>query len=55
MTSPHRPLAFFVRFDDPADRELLHLIPFLEIVSRAPDVRTVVKEKFRMRERVNRS
>lgn len=39
-------------YDDDHDRELLHLLPFLESLADADDVRPLIKSKFRMHERV---
>jgi CTD small phosphatase-like protein 2 len=40
-------------YDDDDDDELLKLIPFLEDVARADDVRPLIREKFKLRELVD--
>lgn len=41
-------------FDDPADRELMYLLPFLEELRRADDVRPLIRERFRLHERIGK-
>ncbi len=41
-------------YDDPADQELLKLLPFLEQLVHAEDVRPAIRSKFRMRELIDR-
>jgi len=40
-------------FDDPEDRELLNMLPFLETIKSVPDVRPLIQAKFRLQEFVN--
>lgn len=40
-------------FDDPYDRELLNLIPFLQVLKDTRDVRPYIRQRFRLREYVN--
>lgn len=42
-------------FDDPNDSELLHLIPFLETLQHAQDVRPLIRDKFKLHRRVEDS
>jgi CTD small phosphatase-like protein 2 len=39
-------------FDDPTDRELLNLLPFLRILAHADDVRPLIRNKFKLYEKV---
>ena len=39
-------------FEDSADRELLNLLPFLEQLVDVDDVRPLIREKFKLYERV---
>jgi CTD small phosphatase-like protein 2 len=39
-------------FEDPEDTELLHLIPFLEGLADVPDVRPIIREKFKLHEKI---
>jgi len=39
-------------FDDPSDRELLNLLPFLNILANADDVRPLIRNKFKLYEKV---
>ncbi|KAJ3683558.1 hypothetical protein LUZ60_013785 [Juncus effusus] len=39
-------------FDDPNDKELLHLLPFLESLAGVQDVRPLIAQKFNLREKV---
>jgi NLI interacting factor-like phosphatase len=39
-------------FDDPNDRELLSLLPFLESLTGVEDVRPLIAQKFNLREKV---
>lgn len=40
-------------FDDQNDEELLHLIPFLEELANAHDVRPLIRERYKLYEKVN--
>uniref|UniRef100_A0A1J3HVE9 CTD small phosphatase-like protein 2 n=1 Tax=Noccaea caerulescens TaxID=107243 RepID=A0A1J3HVE9_NOCCA len=40
-------------FNDPADKELLHLLPFLESLIGAEDVRPMIAKKFNLKEKVD--
>ena len=42
-------------FEDPADRELLNLLPFLEQLADVDDVRPPIRDKFKLHERVHGS
>ena len=39
-------------FDDPSDRELILLLPFLESLVGVEDVRPLIAQKFNLRERI---
>lgn len=39
-------------FDDPLDKELLSLLPFLESLVGVEDVRPVIAKKFNLREKI---
>ena len=39
-------------FDDPLDKELLSLIPFLESLVGVEDVRPLIAKKFNVREKI---
>lgn len=39
-------------FDDRSDQELLSLIPFLETLVEAQDVRPLIARKFKLREKI---
>jgi len=39
-------------FDDRSDQELLHLIPFLESLVGAEDVRPLIAQKFNLRQKI---
>ena len=43
------------RFDDPQDRELMALLPFLDKLSQADDVRPLIKAQFRLKDKVERA
>lgn len=40
-------------FNDPSDKELLHLLPFLESLIGVEDVRPMIAKKFNLRERID--
>ncbi|CAF1786734.1 CTD small phosphatase-like protein 2 [Brassica napus] len=40
-------------FDDPSDKELLHLLPFLEGLIGAEDVRPMIAKKFNLKEKID--
>ncbi|XP_018446717.1 uncharacterized protein LOC108818289 isoform X2 [Raphanus sativus] len=40
-------------FDDPSDKELLHLLPFLESLVGAEDVRPMIAKKFNLKEKID--
>lgn len=42
-------------YNDTRDRELLHLLPFLESLVNVPDVRPFIREKFQLAKRVEES
>jgi NLI interacting factor-like phosphatase len=42
-------------YDDEADDELLAVLPFLESLVEAPDVRPLIADAFKLRERVARA
>ena len=42
-------------YNDTRDRELLHLLPFLETLVNVPDVRPLIREKFQLAKRVEES
>lgn len=42
-------------YNDTRDRELLHLLPFLETLINVPDVRPYIREKFQLAKRVEES
>jgi CTD small phosphatase-like protein 2 len=42
-------------FEDREDKELLHLIPFLESLQHAEDVRPLIRDRFRLHARVEDS
>jgi carboxy-terminal domain RNA polymerase II polypeptide A small phosphatase len=33
-------------FDDPNDRDLMELVPFLKDLAKAPDVRTLIRQQY---------
>lgn len=39
-------------FNDPSDKELLHLLPFLESLIGAEDVRPMIAKKFNLKEKI---
>jgi len=41
-------------FDDDADQELMRLVPFLESIITEPDVRPLIREKFKLYELISR-
>lgn len=40
-------------FNDPSDKELLHLLPFLERLIGAEDVRPMIANKFNLKEKID--
>lgn len=42
-------------YNDPRDRELLHLLPFLESLKDVPDVRPYIRKEFKLAKRVEES
>jgi CTD small phosphatase-like protein 2 len=41
-------IPILIWFDDPEDHELLDLIPFLDTLSQASDVRPLLRERYKM-------